>query len=254
MMKTLNITLFFLFFLLISTFVTMPASFVLKYIPLDKSVSMGSVQGPWWSFTIDWFSYKEFIQVDNHIALKPSCLLAAAVCFDIDNQQAHIGLKKSLLDKNVVIENSFLNVDFFDLNPLLKTMLVKPSGSLEIKLGLLELNQQTLILLEGDIFWHSIGVEGESFDLGSIQSKVKHKSNEINLNLSDQSNKLDLSGHVTINKNGFIESDVQLTMLSGFPSSLKTLVQSTMTKRGRDTFEYKSKISNQKIKRLKLQF
>ena len=253
-MSKLKLTVVFMFLLLLSMVITMPASFVLKQIKLDKNVTFGAIQGSWWSFNADWVSYKEFVQQKIQVTLKPECLITVAICFDIDNEQAHISLKKSLLDDVFIVENSFFNSRFIELNPLLKTMLVKPSGSLEINIETFQFNQKVLLGLEGNVNWHSVGVEGEVFDLGSIGASIKHQPGLISLKLDDQSDKLDLSGDVKISNKGLINSNIQLTTLKNFPSSVKTIIQTIMKKRGNDIFEYKTKLSNQAIKRLKVNF
>ena len=253
-MKRLNLILIFLFFLILSLGATMPASFVLEQIKLDKNLKYGSVTGYWWAFNVDWLSYKDFLQEDTQIVLKLSCLMSASICLELDNDQGHIKVGKSLFNDDVFLEQSNYKVDFSELNSFYKNLLVKPSGVIEFKIDSLMLNKNQLLGLSGDIYWHNVGVEGESFDLGSVQARVSHQAKQIKLKLLDQSEKLDLSGDVKFRSNGLIESDIQLKTLDGFPASVKTVVESIMRKRGRDMFSYNAKVSNPSIKRLKVSF
>jgi len=244
----------FLLFLLISLGITLPASLVLQKVTLDKKLTLGAVTGPWWSFNVAWLSYNQFTQENTRVSLNLSCLVTASICIDLENAQGTIHLGKALLNDDFSLENSHFKINFIDLNPLLKNLLVKPSGMIELKIDSLVLNKNILKTLSGDIYWHSVGVEGETFDLGTVQAKLSHQAKQINLKLLDQSDKLDLTGLVKINSNGLIDSNVQLKTLASFPSSVKTVVESMMRKRGRDVFAYKAKISNSLIKRLKVKF
>ena len=253
-MSKIRLIALFIIFLALSLVFTLPASFALKEVSLDKNLKIGAVHGVWWSFNVDWVSYQQMTLEKVKVKLNLSCLMSASVCVDVLNEQLDVQLKKPLFNNEILIENSTLDVDFDDLAPLMKTLFVKPSGSLAITIDRLQLNQQALIALEADIKWYAVGVQGEAFDLGTIQAKVSHQPQLINIVLSDQSNKLDLSGTIKLKQSGLMGSQIELTTREGFPTQIKSILQGVMHKRGRDTFEYQSKVDLPVIKKSHLEF
>ncbi len=253
-MKPIKLILLFLLMLSLSLVMTLPASLIVAQVKLDKELQFGAIQGPWWSFSVDWLSFRGITQGETTVKFVPICLLSVSACFDVDNKHAHISFKKSLLNNSLSIEKSNFSISFEQLSPVMTSLFVKPTGSLTINISSLQWADNTLVDLSAKVNWLNVGVQGEDFDLGSVQAQVTHQPEWLTINLSDQSDKLDLSGTVKISKKGIIDSNVQLTTLSRFPNSLKSILQGVMVKRGKDIFEYKSKLNNRLIKQSNINF
>ncbi len=242
----------FIALLLVSLVITLPASIVLSEVKLDERIKIGAANGVWWSFSVDWISYQGVTLDKTQFDLNALCLIQIAVCMDVKNEQANLHLKKSLLNDELIVENSEFDIGFDQLTPWMKTMFVKPTGDLGINVTSLKLTQNTLLDLDAQINWYSVGAQGETFDLGTVKAQLNHQPNSIKMVLSDQSKKMDLSGQVVLSNTGLIDSQIQLKTLTGFPSSIKTVLQSVMQKRGRDIFEYKAKVNNKALKSLNI--
>lgn len=234
--------------LLVCLLLTLPASLVLKNIQLDNNVKFGNVQGAWWAFNIDWLSYQGLVFESTELTLKPSCLLKASICYHADNQQAHVEIGYSLIDQSIKLSNSDLGMNLSQLEGFLKTALVKPSGYLTINVDSISIKGNELTALEADVLWDQVGVVGEAFNLGNIKAALNHQPKIITINLSDDSDKLDLSGTVKVLQSGQIQNNIQLKTLQTFPEQLKTILQSVMNKRGNNVFQYSAKLNNSKIK------
>jgi len=253
-MKTVKFIMIFIVLMLMSLILTMPASFVLKQITLDKKLSYGPIQGTWWSFNVEWISYQGVTFNKTHFSINPMCLLQASVCIDAKNDQAKVRLNKPVYNKDIRVEDSVLSMSFDQLSPFMTTLFVKPTGDFTLSIKNLTLSNQTITELAAILKWQNVGVQGESFNLGSIQANINHQPTLINIDLSDQSAVLDLSGKIKVSKTGFIDSQIQLKTLANFPSPIKTVIQSVMQKRGRNVFEYQSKLNIRQLKSLKIDF
>lgn len=253
-MKPVKLIALFVLMLSASLLITLPASTVLSQIKLNKELQLGAVEGPWWSFNADWLSYQGITQEKTAFQFKPMCLLTAAICFDVSNAHADLKLKVSLITNSLSLSDSHFSMNFSQMTPMLSSLLVKPTGSVKVNVTSLQWQDNALIDLSATVNWLDVGVQGEDFNLGGIQANLTHQSQLITINLSDQSDTLDLSGIVKVSKAGVINSDVQLTTLSRFPTSLKSILQSVMVKRGKDIFEYKAKLNNRVIKNSNIRF
>ncbi|MBL7002726.1 MAG: type II secretion system protein N [Gammaproteobacteria bacterium] len=240
-MSTKKVSLIFVVFLLLSLMATLPAALVLPELKLAKEIKYGNVNGVWWNSTIDWISYEQFKQVDIALKLDFSCLVLAKLCFTASNTQSHLLLSQSLISKELSIRNSQLQIDFSEINSLLTKLLIKPKGTLNLEISAINLKDNILNNLIADIAWHQVGVQGENFNLESVGAKVSHQKGNISFEFYDNSDKLDLSGFVTINAQGMLQADVQIKTLAKFPSTLKSVLQSGLRQAGNNIYHYKVK-------------
>lgn len=240
--------------LLIALVLTLPASLVREQLTLDKDIKTGWVAGPWWSFDVEWLSYRGFVAEQVNVTFKPSCLFFMQACFEINNENIHLQLSQSLFSNTIELEDTELNVTFAQLSPLLPPLYIQPSGKINLIVEQFTWQQAEIINLKAKLNWLNAGVQGESFDLGTLQADIKHSTGKIQFELSDDSPVLDLSGQVSLASSGLLNTNVQLMGQAEFPEKLKSLLQTVMKRNNKNQLVFKNKQMLRSLQRAKIKF
>ena len=240
---------------MVSVIVTMPAQWVLQQLPANSAMKWGNATGSWHHFSLSWVGYKTLVWSDVNVELKASCLLSAQVCLNIHNEDNTIQLTGHLLDKILTVSSTEITLDLSDIQTLLPPLLVQPTGGLKLQIEQLAVEQPNrLTALAGKLQWSSIGIQGEQFNLGNVIAKASYQQPYIVIKLNDQSQVMDLNGTIKLDKQGQVISNINIKPLKGFPSSIKSLITSSMQRQATGFYSVNSRQRIPAIQGLAVQF
>jgi hypothetical protein len=236
MNKIWKSTLFFVFCLAIFLVIKLPTALILKQVELPNDIKLYGVKGQITSGHISAAYANNFPIRNINYEADLFCLLTLKVCYQINYQNGTANISFNPLTNTTVIEQVDVEYTMEELAPLMRQLLVKPTGELNLKFKKIGLNQNKISNINGLAIWSNAGVVGEDINLGDYQLGVVREDDSYRFKLTDRKAILDIDGTGRLKSNGEYLLDIKILTDSGLDNNIKSMLALTAKKTGLNEF------------------
>jgi len=235
------IIVIFLFSLLVSLTISLPARHVLQFIEVPSDLKIQGLQGSITDGRVQIFNYQEFQLQNVGFNIQPLCLLKAGLCYQFQSTDKAmlVNVEVNLLSRHISIRQSqiLLDSDIFKNNPQL---LVQPTGQFALFIESLTYTQSKITNFVAKVDWLGAGIQGEDQLLGNYNALATQEADGLVVKLSDQDSLLSVQGEIDIKWNGHFDVDLKFESRPTLNKSVISVLDMTTRKSGLNSFTLKS--------------
>jgi len=228
MFRPWKFILFFVLCLLVALLLNLPVQQVLARAKLPASVQLGGVDGSLLQGRAETVTVNQFALHGVRYRFKPACLPLLKVCYLIDYDQGQLQVGYDLLNGDTELDRSHVEYPVAELLKRFPASLpVKPSGSLQLEIDELSLQQDVLAAVSGRLVWRNLGVRQDDvqIDIGDYQVDFSGNPGQYDFTFSDLDAALDVSGDGRISADGQYTVDVRVAAESAVDPKVRTLLE-----------------------------
>lgn len=178
--------LLFVFSLLVFAVVNMPVQQLFRFVAPPPGLVIEGLDGRIHGGRLRRLEYQGLGFDEVSYRLRPQCLLWLAVCYRLTSASGDLNLRLSWSPiSGLRIEQGRVRQPMARLRPLMGSLLIQPTGALELQIDRLVLNRGRLGELEGHVIWRQAGIEGEKLVLGDFRADARRGEEGLELQFAD---------------------------------------------------------------------
>jgi len=172
--------------LLLFLLVNLPIRQVYRLIQPPAGVVIEGLEGRLYSGRIQRLAYRNLEFQDLRYRLEPSCLLRLEVCYRIEDEAGDLSLRALYSPwQGVGVDAARLSLPLERLRPLMPSLLVRPTGLLELDARRIRLYGKRLSEVDATAYWREAGIEGEPQKLGDFKADIEGGGKELRMRFAD---------------------------------------------------------------------
>ena len=232
MRKILGPGLLFLLCLCVALVLNMPLVHILAQVNFPKQIRLANVQGTLLGGQIDILEVNRLQATNINYDSDFSCLLKLQMCYRMNFDQGRVSLSAGLLDQSLALSDVSISYPMEDLAVLSQSLLVKPSGNLQLNIESASLKQEKIGIRKATAVWANAGVVGESFNLGEYQLSINSANQSYQFELKDNDAELEVDGKGQLKSNGQYLANINIKAKPDLNPQIKGALELVAKKRG----------------------
>jgi len=224
--------LFFVFFLIIALLINTPVGHLMARVKIPDGVKISPLQGTLFEGQVETLVVNQLIIQDLEYRFKISCLVTASLCYLIKFADGSAHIQYSLINGSIKVSQLDVELSMSNLTGLTNQLLVKPTGSLNLRSDRLIFVQGRLTDIDATAVWKNAGIEGDDINLGDYQLNMKKDAKQFQVNLVDNDALLDVEGEGELKSDGRYSLNININAKSGLEARVKSALEFVASKKG----------------------
>ena len=217
--------LFFVFLLIITLLINMPARHLVARLEIPAGVKISQLQGSLLEGQVDVLMVNQLIIRDLEYAIDGTCLLSASLCYQLSFSGGSVLIRYIPISGAVEVSGLDVELSMSNLNVGADELFFKPSGSLYLSSQKLIFVQGKLADIDALVVWKEAGIAGEDFNLGDYQLNVTKGVGQYQVSLVDQEAVLDVEGEGALKADGSYSLSINIKTSSGLQARIKNALE-----------------------------
>ncbi len=224
--------LFFLLCLLVALLINMPLGQLLGIVKIPGNIRVFQPEGSLISGRIDGIDINQLLIQDLEYEANLRCLLSLGLCYQVSNPYGSLQVRYDPIAGSTELTQVNLEYPLQDLNRMMGTVLVQPTGLLQINFDSVMIVQDKLNDINGTLVWKDAGLAGEDINLGNYVLSVGKIEGRYELVIDDIDALLDLAGRASLKADGEYTLDISIRTKSGLEPGIKNALDLVARKQG----------------------
>ena len=228
-----RLLLVFLLSLLLFLMVNMPVVQLFRFSAPPPDVGIEGLEGSLLAGRVRRLTLRGLAFEDVEYRLRPLCLLRLALCYRLESDAGDLLLQLSASPwSGIGIEDSRVTLPLPQLTALAPTLLVRPTGELELVVDQAGLDQGRLTGLKATAYWREAGIEGEKLKLGDFRADAERSDQGLDVRFSDLPGSLvGVDGSLRLGERDY-RLDLKLEARPGLADSVRSALELLARKNG----------------------
>jgi hypothetical protein len=224
--------LFFVFCLLITLLLNMPAGYPLARVEFPQQIKISQLEGSLLKGQVGGLSVKKLVIEDLEYKFDISCLITVSLCYRLNFTDGSMLVKFVPISGSLEISRLDAELSMANLAGLTDQLLVKPAGNLHLISDKLIFEQGKLADIDAIAVWKNAGIAGEDIDLGDYQLNIARQNQQYLVYLVDKEAVLDVEGKGELKPDGRYSLDININARSGLDANVKNALDLVASKKG----------------------
>ncbi len=223
--------LFFVFLLIITLLINMPARHLVARLKIPAGVKISQLQGSLLEGQVGVLTVNQLILRDLEYAIDSSCLLSASLCYQLGFSGGSVLIRYIPISGAVEVSGLDVELSMSNLNVGADELFFKPSGSLYLSSQKLIFVQGKLADIDALVVWKEAGIAGEDINLGDYQLNVTKGVGQYQVNLADKQAVLDVEGEGALKSDGSYSLSINIKSRPGLQARIKNALEFIASKK-----------------------
>ncbi len=186
MKLTVRLIPVFLLSLLLFLTLNMPAQQLFRFITPPPDLLVQGLEGRVYEGRLRRLEYRGMAFNDLEYRLQPGCFLWLQVCYRLRDKAGLLDLTLGWLPlQGVMLDDARLRLPVSQLQPLMKSLLIQPTGEVEVDIRRLRLVDRRLTELDASAYWRKAGIKGEELVLGDFRAVFTRTEEGVGVQFND---------------------------------------------------------------------